>query len=85
MDSIASPRKIISPELTLFIPLIKLKSEVLPAPFGPITDVKEFSLIEKLTFWTGLTPPKLTEISLTSSVTESKLEEFELPLEVLAD
>src|SRR2546426_5699966 len=50
------------------MPVIRLNSVVLPAPFGPITEWIVPSLIVKETSCTALTPPKVLDKRLTSSI-----------------
>ena len=61
------PSNTISPELAGNTPVIKLKSVVLPAPFGPITPNTSPCLTPKDTPVRAATPPKLLLTSFNSN------------------
>ena len=56
----------ISPEVGLYIPLIQLKTEVFPAPLGPIIENNDPSFTSKDIPSRAFTPPKFNPTSLNS-------------------
>ena len=64
---ILSPSKTISPESTWKIPVIRLKTVVLPAPFGPITLTISPSSTCRSSSLTTLSPPKAIDTFCSSS------------------
>src|SRR3954465_13097825 len=63
----SSPRNRTRPAVGGCMPVMTLKSVVLPAPFGPIRPVIVPGSTEKLAPLTAVTPPKRTVTSSTSS------------------
>src|SRR6266702_2602574 len=69
------------PALCRYIPVIMLKSVVLPAPFGPMTPVMSPFDMEKETESSAVTPPKIWVMPDTSSMVGHTFLPYDLPVQ----